>query len=137
MLSSAIMEMNDPLLFEKFVASWGLMTPTKASEQINGRFGHSGCCFKKRFLFFFGGERRYNAKVKIRECLNDLICFDSKHMQWGIVRTKGPVIQPRKYSCMGLVGQLLIIHGGIDDFGNYLKDVCVFDLVSRTWRILP
>lgn len=135
--ASSIIEMNDPLLFEKFQASWGLMTPVQGSDQINGRFGHSGCSLKKRFLFYFGGERRYNAKVRIRECLNDLICYDIKLNQWAIVRTKGPVIKSRKYSCMAIVGQLIMIHGGIDDFGNYLQDVCVFDLVSKSWRILP
>ncbi len=76
MISGNIIQMSDPVVFERFKASWALMTPNEASEMINGRFGHSGCCLAKRFLFFFGGERRYNEKVKIRECLNDLICFD-------------------------------------------------------------
>ena len=69
--------------------------------------------------------------------MNDLICYDIKLNQWAIVRTKGPVIKSRKYACMAIVGQLIVIHGGVDDFGNYLQDVCIFDLVTRTWRILP
>ena len=29
------------------------------------------------------------------------------------------------------------MHGGINDFGHYLRDVCVFDLNTRFWKILP
>ena len=52
------------------------------------------------------------------------------------MKTNGPIIASRKYACLALVGQLIIIHGGINDFGFYLNDVCVFDILTKKWRIL-
>lgn len=38
---------------------------------------------------------------------------------------------------MAVVGQKVLIHGGLDDFGRVMADLNVFDLLTRTWRILP
>eukprot|EP01016_Furgasonia_blochmanni_P024808 TRINITY_DN2675_c0_g2_i3.p1 TRINITY_DN2675_c0_g2~~TRINITY_DN2675_c0_g2_i3.p1 ORF type:complete len:411 (-),score=46.90 TRINITY_DN2675_c0_g2_i3:286-1518(-) len=38
---------------------------------VEGRFGHSACIYKREMIIF-GGERRYNATIKQRECLSDV-----------------------------------------------------------------
>ena len=53
--------------------------------------------------------------------------FDSK-----IIRQTG-ITTPRKCHISEIVGKSLLIHGGIDNRGIYLKDIVLFDMISKKW----
>ena len=48
---------------------------------MHPRYGHTANIYK-HLMIIFGGESRYNSKLKIRECLNELWSFNLDSFEW-------------------------------------------------------
>ncbi|EAR84527.1 kelch motif protein (macronuclear) [Tetrahymena thermophila SB210] len=96
-------------------------------QPSEGRQGHSLVCYKNQ-LVLFGGERKYNKNVRIRECFSDCRIFNLNTRQWTLVRQFGDFLESRRNHTACLVGKFLIIIGGVDSNGKYLNDVCSVNL---------
>ncbi|KAL4486350.1 hypothetical protein ABPG72_007136 [Tetrahymena utriculariae] len=99
----------------------------EGDQPSEGRQGHSLVCYKNS-LVLFGGERKYNKNVRIRECFSDCRIFNINTRQWTLVRQFGDFLESRRNHAACLVGKFLIIIGGVDSNGKYLNDVCSINL---------
>ena len=86
-----------------------------------GRHGHTACEFKKNIVIF-GGEKKFNSAIKIRECLNDTRIFNPETNDWKFLKSLGKIIEPRRNHSAAVNDRLLYVYGGISNHGNYLRD---------------
>lgn len=92
-----------------------------------GRAGHSIICWKNGFLIF-GGEKKYNKELKIRECFNDLRYLNLRTLEWKWIRPFGDIIESRRNNAYCSVGKWFFVHGGINNYNRYLNDLYAFNL---------
>lgn len=92
-----------------------------------GRVGHSVFPWKNGFLIY-GGEKRYNKEMKIRECFNDLRYLNLNTFEWKWIRPFGDIIEARRNNAYCTVGKWLFIHGGINNYGRYMNNFYGFNL---------
>ncbi len=78
----------------------------------------------------FGGEKSWNRLMRIRECLNDTRIYDIYTSEWKYLRCTGEMIEPRRNHAAVIINKTLIIYGGIDNHGHYLKDVWELNLIN-------
>lgn len=94
---------------------------------FEGRFGHSTILYMNSFVIF-GGERRYNPDLHLRECYNDTLFFDPSSTKWTFFKTYGHMIEPRRNHTCSLIGKYMFIIGGLDSHGKMLDDIAVLNL---------
>eukprot|EP01016_Furgasonia_blochmanni_P024807 TRINITY_DN2675_c0_g2_i1.p1 TRINITY_DN2675_c0_g2~~TRINITY_DN2675_c0_g2_i1.p1 ORF type:complete len:130 (-),score=13.57 TRINITY_DN2675_c0_g2_i1:151-540(-) len=94
---------------------------------VEGRFGHSACIYKREMIIF-GGERRYNATIKQRECLSDVRALNVETFEWRSCRASGEVIESRRNHVAFVIGRHMIVHGGFNCHGRPLTDMWSLDL---------
>jgi len=93
-------------------------------------------------MIIFGGEKLYNTHLKVRECLNDVRMFSAGKLckltlkgidkyEWTSLKTTGVFVAQRRNHVGVAVGKHLVVHGGVDSFGNYLNDLKVLNLSNR------
>ncbi len=100
-------------------------TVHQGSEQLK-RFGHAACAWEGK-LIVVGGARKYLAKYKKRDCLDDAFVFDPRREEWSALRWKGG-FYARRYHTVCVVGKHLVVLGGIDCLEKYQRDVLALNL---------
>lgn len=89
---------------------WWYTTGGKVNQCLYlDRFGHTCSVYKNKFIIF-GGERRFNSELHIKECYNDAIMFDPK-MRWTHLKTFGHFIEPRRNHVAFVINQYLFVTG--------------------------
>jgi len=83
----------------------------QAISKIMGRCRHSTAVSKGK-VYSFGGSYMYNRKRQIRECINQVMVFDTANNSINIIKTKGISVQPRKDHCCSIYGNSMIVFGG-------------------------
>ena len=55
----------------------------------HGRYCHSFTVYLKRYLVVFGGEKKYNKSINIRECMSDIWVYDIQKNVWQFIKKVG------------------------------------------------
>lgn len=101
------------------------------SENIapNPRFGHTGVVYQKK-LYAFGGK----SKTHNYTFLADLDVFNLEDHSWSspLLYTKN-FLALRKNHVGDLIGHHMIIHGGINENGEYLNDTFLLNFTPAKW----
>ncbi|CAD8086895.1 unnamed protein product [Paramecium sonneborni] len=107
----------------------------KGEAPEEGRFGHTGTQYKQNIIIY-GGEKKFNQVMKIRECYNDVRMFNPLEKTWAQLKTSGDFIEGRRNHIAQCIGKYFIIFGGINSYGKVLNDVCGLNLETNKWSIL-
>jgi len=92
------------------------------------RFGHIAAQFDKDIIIF-GGARMYNKSSKVRECLGDIAIFHTDTLLWEEVKASPGTIIYQRHNHVGcIIGQHLLIHGGINEQNLYYDDIILTNL---------
>ena len=91
------------------------------------RFAHSASVFNSDIIIF-GGSILYNKLTKSRQCYNDMFAFHSDTSRWEEIKCGGVALEPRRNHVSCIIGRNLLIHGGVDEHGNYLSDLMMTTL---------
>ena len=101
-----------------------LKAPTQLME---GRSGHTGIIYKSK-LIIFGG--RYLNNTTLADV--DIYNIDNNTWTLGQLNTS-MFLKLRRNHVACLVGQQMFIHGGVDEYGEYLDDSYLLNL-TNTYR---
>ena len=97
-------------------------------EPEKGRFGHTMNEYNRK-MYIFGGEEKFDVSSRNRECYNDVISIGVDNASYAQrIQTSGEYIVPRRSHCAIVVGKHLVVHGGINNKGIFLKDLFHLDL---------
>ena len=111
--------------FSLLTYSW---EPIKPSNQlVEGRSGHTGIIYKSK-LIIFGGRYLNNSS------LADVDIYSIDSNKWTIGQLNTSIfLKLRRNHVACLVGQQMFVHGGLDEFGEYLDDSFLLNL-SNNYR---
>ena len=82
----------------------------KTENVMENRFGHTTTKWRKK-LILFGGQKKYNKTMKLRECFNDLWCYLPETGDWKYLRTHGDILDTRRNHAAARIGKDLFIYG--------------------------
>ena len=97
------------------------------------RMGHSAVVYQGQVVVF-GGVTAYNRGAQVRECLNTVKCLRVDTMEWKFVHTSGLSIPMRRYHSATIVGNHMLIYGGLTEKNNFLSDMFILNLLSNKWK---
>ncbi|CAD8070637.1 unnamed protein product [Paramecium primaurelia] len=115
--------------------TWKDIGVGKGEAPIEGRFGHTATQYKQSIIIY-GGEKKFNNVMRIRECYNDVRMFNPAEKLWTLIKTSGDIIEGRRNHIAQCVGKYFIIFGGINSYGKVLNDACGLNLETNKWSIL-
>ncbi len=93
------------------------------------RYQHTSAVLKNQ-LIIFGGWKFINEGTREKECLSDIIMFNTDNNEIKKIKNINDSNIARRAATGFIVGKMLIIHGGIDSKGKYLNDLQIFDFSS-------
>jgi hypothetical protein len=92
------------------------------------RSGHTSTVFENK-LIIFGGEKCYNRRMRLRECLNDVMFFNMDTHIMSTLKTIGDYVTPRRFHTADIVNsKFFAIYGGIASNEHGLKDIVLLNL---------
>ena len=105
---------------------------TKSQSELTPpplRYGHTGIVHQKR-LYVFGGK----TKLPTYSLMCDLDIFNLEDKTWlsPILYTKS-TLQLRRNHVADLIGQQMIVHGGINENNEYLNDTYLLTMQPMKW----
>ncbi|KAL4466060.1 hypothetical protein ABPG74_004297 [Tetrahymena malaccensis] len=108
------------------------------TSQMNGnipsaRFGHSCNLYKKNLIFFGGEYRQTQNQIKFRDCLLDVYSYNLETRTWKYITCTGGPLQPRRNHASCIIGRNLLVHGGVNNKDQSLRDMWFLDLGTQTW----
>jgi hypothetical protein len=59
----------------------------------------------KNRILIFGGEKKYNPTLKLRDCLNDTFLYNPKDQSISLVEAYGDIPEPRRNHSSSLLGR--------------------------------
>ena len=97
------------------------------------RFGHIiAACQNK--IYIFGGEAKYSNTRRKREMYNDIYEFDTLTSSYRQIEITDILPSGRKHHAACMLGKDIIIHGGIDQSGQIINELLMFDTVNHKWN---
>ena len=127
-VSHAIIDMVCILAAKNDAYKWDIY---KAKEQVLQRYGHT-CLKYEDSLVIFGGQRGSQNKKTKRIVLNDLWIYKpSEDSLEQIMAKRCPDL--RYGHCAAIAGHYLIIYGGMNESGEVLHDLWVYDFNDDKW----
>lgn len=109
--------------------NWKIVKDDK--ETILQRYGHTSCKYEDS-LVIFGGQKGSISKKTKRIVLNDLWIF--KPLENSLEQVLAKSCPDLRYGhCACIAGELLIIYGGMNEMGEVLNDIGVFDFQDMRW----
>ncbi|KRX10374.1 Galactose oxidase/kelch, beta-propeller [Pseudocohnilembus persalinus] len=113
---------------------WEVVRQTKGEIPKNYRYSHQMVAYKKN-LYILGGYQNNidTSDNNIGECIMDVKTFNTETLTWKSIHLFGELIQPRKNFSCTIHGKTIIVHGGIDNWGNFLNDTWLFDIPTSRW----
>ena len=77
-----------------------------------------------------GGAKMFNKDLKRRECLGDVQMYDPVPSLWTELTPGGAYLEPRRYHTACMVGNQLIVHGGLNYRENCLNSTFMLKLTG-------
>ena len=109
-------------------------SPQEGDPPPEPRVQHSAVCFRNS-LVVFGGSGEYNPMLKLRNCFNRVHLYDTVSNRWRTAETVGqPPAVRRNHACT-LVGNTMLVYGGMDEIGNALDDLHALNLETLRWFV--
>ncbi|EGR31278.1 kelch motif family protein, putative, partial [Ichthyophthirius multifiliis] len=99
----------------------------------NQRFGHSINSYGKNLIIFGGETISINKSFISKQLLSDVFVYNLENQNWKAMLCTGGFIQPRRNHTAALIGRSLIIHGGINNREQVLKDLWILDIGNQSW----
>lgn len=123
------LENDEIVVYDPIKKSWN--KPKMTGEMpFYGRHGHTALEYKKSVIFF-GGEKKYNENISLRECLNDTRSYNPEKNEWKFFKCMGKVIEPRRNHTAAIQDRMMYIYGGISSHGRYLNDLWSLNLSKK------
>jgi hypothetical protein len=98
------------------------------------RVGHTGNSYKN-LLIIYGGRGPYNSALHIRNCYPRIHVFDTLTKVWRTYKPIGRGPEARRLHGACVVGNSMIIYGGMDSNGKILSDLHGLNLDVMQWFI--
>ena len=76
----------------------------------------------------------YSKEAKQRECLNDVLIFNPERDEWTEIVPESLPCEPRRYHSSCVVGNQLVVHGGINGRQTYLSDLISINIGKNEKR---
>eukprot|EP01022_Parablepharisma_sp_SALTPOND_P011682 TRINITY_DN1492_c0_g2_i1.p1 TRINITY_DN1492_c0_g2~~TRINITY_DN1492_c0_g2_i1.p1 ORF type:complete len:660 (+),score=34.59 TRINITY_DN1492_c0_g2_i1:57-1982(+) len=89
-------------------------------EPSRKRYGHSACAWEY-LIMIVGGSRLYNKETKRRDCLNDVLVYNTVSNHWDELRCDG-LFERRRYHTTCIVGKYMVANGGVNAEQQFLND---------------
>ena len=125
--------MSDLSVFDTKRRQWSALS-YPPDHKPSGRCNHTMSAFR-RLLVLFGGEDLQVNTQRDRICYNDVRYV---HLDEGFrvqsVKTSGEYVIARRNHVAAVVGRHLLVHGGINSRGQYLRDLWVYDIPVCKWH---
>ena len=111
--------------YNLFTFTWEPIRPS--NQLMEGRSGHTGIIFKSK-LILFGGRYLNNTS------LADVDMYNIDNNKWTVGQLNTSIfLKLRRNHVACLIGQQMFVHGGLDEFGEYLDDAHLLNL-SNNYR---
>ncbi|KAJ4481981.1 hypothetical protein J3R30DRAFT_3285643 [Lentinula aciculospora] len=131
---------SDLYTFDLKTCVWEKVTPFPEDEIPKPRYFHSSDTWNNQLIIFGGMSSEPNSPNPDELCvLSDVRFFDLNTRHW-IPQSQFPVslpnsLMPRaRYAHLSSVtADRLFIIGGQDFYNTWLDDICVYDLLGKTW----
>ncbi|KAL4267578.1 hypothetical protein AB1N83_002785 [Pleurotus pulmonarius] len=135
---------SDMYVFDLATFRWEKIPPNPEDDVPRARYFHSADTWNNQLIVFGGMSNRVDSPNPDDLCvLNDVRFFDIATRRWlpssmsnsPSAESSDDSLVPRaRYAHLSSVtSNRLFIIGGQDFFNVWLDDVCVYDLVTRTW----
>ncbi|KRX05613.1 hypothetical protein PPERSA_09753 [Pseudocohnilembus persalinus] len=102
-------------------------------QQFKARYNHSACVYQE-FIIIFGGESEFPEDKTKRISLNDVMIFDTIKLEWKQQHCTGDFAENRRNHTANIVGNHMIVFGGIESQGNIPQYIITLDLINFQWR---
>ncbi|CAG9335373.1 unnamed protein product [Blepharisma stoltei] len=103
-----------------------------AQEIPDPRVGHTAVGFRNS-LVVYGGGGGFNSTLHIRGCFPLVYMFDTVNSEWRSYKPLGRLPDSRRNHGAALIGNTMIMYGGIDSNGKTLADLHGLNLESMQW----
>lgn len=91
-------------------------------EKKKRRYGHAACVWEEQIIIV-GGARMFNKDTKQRPCMGDVLLLNPYLAEWNEIPCEGLQLEPRHYHSSVVVGNQLLIYGGLNGQLTYLSDL--------------
>ncbi|CAG9323042.1 unnamed protein product [Blepharisma stoltei] len=108
------------------------INPDTIQEIPEPRVGHTAIGYKNS-LVVYGGGGGFNSTLHIRGCFPLVHIFDTINSQWRSYKPLGRLPDARRNHGAALVGNTMIMYGGIDSNGKTLADLNGLNLEAMQW----
>mmetsp|Transcript_4454 Transcript_4454/g.4292 ORF Transcript_4454/g.4292 Transcript_4454/m.4292 type:complete len:103 (+) Transcript_4454:44-352(+) len=98
-------------------------------EYPEPRVGHTTISYKNSIVVY-GGGAAFNQTLHIRACFPLIHVFDTVNLQWQAHKPLGRLPDARRNHGAVLIGNTMIVYGGIDSNSKTLNDLCGLNLES-------
>ena len=123
---------NELKLLKYETLRWETVNSVKNMEAPEPRDGHSLLNYK-HYLIVYGGAGAFNSTLHTRTCSPLLHLLDIQTLQWKIHKPLGILPDPRRNHGAALIGNTIIIYGGIGNDHNILSDIQIVNLDIMQW----
>ncbi|KAJ7176001.1 hypothetical protein C8R46DRAFT_76899 [Mycena filopes] len=128
----------DLYVFDLETYNWEKITPYPDDDVPRARYFHSVDTWNNQLIVFGGMSNEPDSPNPDELCvLNDVRFFDIASRRWlppSRLATPENLLPRARYAQLSSVtGDRLFIIGGQDFYNTWLDDVCVYDLLAKTW----
>ncbi|KAJ7189852.1 hypothetical protein GGX14DRAFT_382794, partial [Mycena pura] len=129
---------SDLYVFDLETYRWDIIPPFPEDDVPRARYFHSVDAWNNQLIVFGGMSNEPNTPNPDELCvLNDVRFFDIATRHWlppSRLATPENLVPRARYAQLSSVtGDRLFIIGGQDFYNTWLDDVCVYDLLAKTW----
>lgn len=111
---------------------WERVLPKNLQDSPPARSGQTSLSYKA-FIVVYGGYETYDEILKVRNCSKLVYFYDTLANTWNSYKPDGKSPEGRRNHSAALVGESMMIYGGLDSKGNLVSGVEVLDLSSLLW----
>ena len=114
--------------------TWKKITKIKEEDCPLPRYGHS-MTYHRDYIYIYGGNVNQNLLIRNRE--QSITIFDTKKELYYYPKCQNYKNVPWRRNHIGIgIGNNILIHGGINDNGDYLNDLWIFECFKFKWNHL-
>ena len=114
--------------------TWKKITKIKEEDCPLPRYGHS-MTYHRDYIYIYGGNVNQNLLFRNRE--QNITIFDTKKELFYYPKCQNYKNVPWRRNHIGIgIGNNILIHGGINDNGDYLNDLWIFECFKFKWNTL-
>ncbi|KAF7299627.1 hypothetical protein HMN09_00968100 [Mycena chlorophos] len=129
---------SDLYVFDLETHNWEKIHPFPEDDVPRARYFHSVDTWNNQLIVFGGMSNEPDSPNPDELCvLNDVRFFDIASRHWlppSRLATPENLIPRARYAQLSAVtGDRLFIIGGQDFYNTWLDDICVYDLLAKTW----